>query len=173
MINTSQKLIAVMLLFYIIIANNMTKNLISHQLTTYIEESRYVQHIIGFIIMLALIMIVGGVNKIESGIVYALIGYTWFIFSTKLDVQWSMMIMLLLLFGFIYESKLEEKENNVLNDISLNDNEKEKIINNYNNHKMYVIGAIIALTVTGSTLYVNKKGVQYGGAFDTMTFIFG
>ena len=173
MINTSQKLIAVMLLFYIIIANNMTKNLISHQLTTYIEESRYVQHIIGFIIMLALIMIVGGINKIENGIAYALIGYTWFIFSTKLDVQWSIMIMLLLVFGFIYESKLEEKENNVLNDISLNDNEKEKIINNYNNHKMYVIGAIIALTVIGSTLYVNKKGVQYGGAFDTMTFIFG
>ena len=55
----------------------------------------------------------------------------------------------------------------------VNDNEKEIIINDYNNHKMYVIGAIIGLTVIGSTLYVNKKGVQYGGAFDTMTFIFG
>lgn len=173
MINSSQKLIAVLLLFYIIIANSFTKNLMSHQLTSYIEESRYVQHIIGFIMMLALVMIVGGVNKIEKGIMYALVGYTWFIFTTKLDIQWNVMILLLLLFGFIYESKLEEKENNVLNDISLNDNEKEKIMSDYNSHKLYIIFAIIFLTIVGSTLYVNKKTVQYGGGFDTMKFIFG
>ena len=168
----SVKLIAVMLLFYLIIASNFTKNLMSHQLTSFFEENRYAQHLIGFIMMLSLIMLISGINNIETGILYAIIAYFWFIFTTKLDIQWNIMIILLLFFGFIYESKLAEKDERVMNDASLSNEEKERIINEHNKYKVYLVFSVILITVIGSTLYANKKHIQYGGGFDIMTFIF-
>lgn len=172
MSDNSIKMIAVLLLFYVIIASNFTKNLMSKQLTSFFEENRYAQHLIGFIMMLTLIMIVGGVNKIENGILYAVIGYFWFIFTTKLDIQWNIMIIMLLLFGFIYESKLSEKENNIMNDQSLTSVQKEQIIQEHTKYKTYIIIAILSITVIGSTLYAKKKEVQYGGGFNVMQFLF-
>ena len=165
-------LIRVLLLFYIFIAGNMTYNLYSKQLQTFIDENRFAKHFIGFILMLTLIMVIGGVKSIEKGILYSYIGYMWFIFTTKLDLQWNIMIILLLLFGFIYESKVIEKESEIINDQSISDIQKEELINVFHNNKMMIVGTILLVTVIGSFLYINKKEVQYGGSFDIMTFLF-
>src|SRR5947207_7468568 len=116
--NTDQymSLIRVMLIFYLAIANNFTENLFSKQLRTFFQENRYAQHLIAFIMLLVFVMILGGVKNIENGLLYTVIFYFWFIFTTKLDVQWNLIILFLLLFGFIYESKLNEKESRVESD---------------------------------------------------------
>lgn len=165
-------LVKVMLFFYIIIASNYTENLYSKQLRTFFNENRFAQHLIGLIMMLTFIMIIGGVQSIEKGILYALIGYIWFIFTTKLDIHWNIIIMLLLLFGFICESKLAEKEEGIINDPALNEEEKAALINNLQMYEFYIVLTIIGITVIGSLLYINKKGVQYGGGFDIMQFLF-
>lgn len=165
-------LIRVLLLFYLVIANNFTENLFSKQLKTFFQENRYAQHLIAFITMLVLIMLIGGVTKIEKGLFYTVILYTWFIFTTKLDVQWNIVIIFLLLFGFIYESRLNEKENQIELDDSLTFSEKESLIESQRTNKFYLLITIIIVTIIGSSLYINKQEVQHGGGFDLMRFIF-
>lgn len=165
-------LIRVLLIFYLVIANNFTENLFSKQLKTFFTGNRYAQHIIAFIMMLVLIMIIGGVKKIENGVFYSIIFYFWFIFTTKLDVQWNLIIILLLLFGFIYESKLNEKETQIESDETLTSEEKELLINSDRSRKFYILAVILGVTIIGSSIYINKQEVQYGGGFDLMRFLF-
>jgi hypothetical protein len=170
--DSNMMLTRVLLIFYIIIASNFTDNLVSKQLKTFVQENRFAQHLIGFIMMLSFVILIGGVTNIEKGILYAVIGYMWFIFTTKLDIQWNIIIIILLLFGFIYETKLSEKEMEILNDASLTENQKNIIINDQQKYKIYTVIAIIATTVIGTFLYTNKKVVQYGGSYDIITFLF-
>jgi len=168
----STALLKAMLFFYIIIASNYTENLYSKQLRTFFNENRFAQHLIGLIMMFTFIMIIGGITEIDKGILYALIGYIWFLFTTKLDIHWNIIIILLLLFGFIYESKLSQKKETIIDDEVLSDEEKIKLINEQQQYEFYILVAIISITVIGSFLYINKKGVQYGGGFDVMQFMF-
>ena len=165
-------LVRVSLLFYLVIANNFTENLFSKQLKTFFQENRYAQHLIAFIMMLVFIMMFGGVKKIEQGIFYAIILYFWFIFTTKLDVQWNLIIIFLLLFGFIYESKLNEKEVQIDDDESLSNKEKDSLNSSNRLNKFYVLMSILLITVIGSSLYIKKQEVQHGGGFDLMKFLF-
>ena len=169
----NKSLLTALLVFYVIIASNFTNGLFSKQLKTYFEESRLAQHVIGFIMMLVLIILIGGTTNIYRALIYTLIGYTWFIFMTKLDIQWNIIILLLLLFGFLYESSLSEKEQNALNDPNLTEEQKNSIVETNNQYKTYIILLVLAFTAIGGFLYFNKKVGQYGGGqFDPITYLF-
>jgi len=172
--NTSNiSLSRALLIFYIIIASNFTGDLFSKQLRTFFEESRLAQHLIGFIMMLVIVMLIGGINDTYRAIIYSLIGYTWFIFTTKLDIHWNIIIILLMLFGFLYESKLNEKDQNAIHDPNLTEEQKEQVISNNSHYKTYIVLAILAVTVVGTIFYANKKVGQYGGGqFDLVTYLF-
>ena len=163
----------VLLIFYVIIASNFTSNLFSKQLKTFFEESRLAQHLIGFIMMLVLVILIGGVNDTYRALIYSIIGYTWFVFTCKLDIHWNIIIILLMLFGFLYESKLNEKDEATLIDPNLTAEQKQTIIDNNSRYKMYIVLAILSVTIIGSVLYLNKKVDQYGGGkFDVVTYLF-
>ena len=169
----NKSLLTALLVFYVIIASNFTNGLFSKQLKTYFEESRLAQHVIGFIMMLVLIILIGGTTNIYRALIYTLIGYTWFIFMTKLDIQWNIIILLLLLFGFLYESSLSEKEQNALKDPNLTEEQKNNIVEANNQYKTYIILLVLAFTAIGGFLYFNKKVGQYGGGqFDPITYLF-
>ena len=162
-----------LLLFYIIIASNFTKGLFSKQLRTFFSENRLAQHLIGFIMMLVLIILIGNVTDTYKALFYSLIAYTWFIFTTKLDIHWNIIIILLMVFGFLYESQLNEKQTNALKDPNLTDEQKNNIIKENSKSKIYIIAIILAVTIIGTVLYVKKKDIQYGGAqFDIITYLF-
>jgi hypothetical protein len=164
---------SVLLIFYILVANNFTGELFSKQLRTYFEESRLAQHLIGFTMMLVIVMLIGGVSNTYRAIVYSLIGYTWFIFTGKLDIQWNVIIILIMLFGFLYESKLNERDYNATVDPNLTDEQKQNVIETNSKYKTYILIAILSATVIGTLLYFNKKVGQYGGGqFDIVAFLF-
>ena len=91
--NTS--MVKVLLIFYLLITTNFTDNLVSKQLKTFFEDNRLGQHVIAIIALLVLITSVGGVVDNRKAIVYTLVGYTWFIFTTKLDIHWNMIIIMI------------------------------------------------------------------------------
>jgi hypothetical protein len=166
-------LLRALLVFYIIIASNFTSGLFSKQLKRFFEESRLAQHLIGFIMMLVLIILIVNIMNIYRAILYTIIGYTWFIFMTKLDIQWNVIIILLLLFGFLYEYQLDEKDQTVLDDPNLTEEQKDKVVETNSQYKTYIMVAVLAFTVIGGLLYLNKKTGQYGGGqFDLMTYLF-
>lgn len=160
----------VLLLFYVIVASNYTDNLISKELRTLFRENRIVQHLIGVTLMLSLVILFGGVKQTDTAMMYALLCYIWFILTTKLNGSINIVILLLLIFGFIYEqqiiNKIEESGK------VLDDSEKSNIINKYNYRKNIFIITLVSITVIGTLFFANDKKIQHGGGFDLVNFLF-
>lgn len=154
-----------LLIFYILMASQYTSGLLGKQMRTFLEENRLAQHVIGFIMMVA-IMKVLNLNSYLSIIAYAL-----FVFSTKLDIQWNLIFILLLFLGYLYESNMEERESDIMLDATLTKNFITDFINNDTLNKKYIIGGISIAALIGVALYMKKKNVQYGGGFNMMTFL--
>lgn len=171
-INNKRSSIAkVLLIFYVLIAGNYTDNLMAKQLREYISENRLIQHLIGLMTMVILITTIGGVVDSRTAIIYSLVSYTWFIFSTKLDIHWNIIILLLLFFGYLYENDVEIREEEVMSDKTLDDKKKMEIINKHNRNKTLFIGGILAITLVGTLFYSHKKHVQYGGGYDIISYL--
>jgi hypothetical protein len=161
----------VLLVFYLLITTNFTNNFVSKQLKSFFEENRLAQHTIAIISLLVLITSIGGVVDTKNAVMYTIIGYVWFLFTTKLDIHWNIAIILILLSGYLFENNLDNKAKLLDGDKVLTDDEK-KGINNYNNKvKMFIVGGAMTVTIIGTLLYSNKKQVQYGGGYDPLTFL--
>lgn len=161
------------LLFYLIIGNNYTGELFSGQLTDFVKNNRYAQHTIGYITMLIIINCMGGVKDIKRSLLYSVVAYLWFLFTTKLDLHWSLLIIAFMVVGLLYEETMVDKEMQSKEDEALEEEDKEKIINIHNKLKTGIVLAIMAVTLIGSYSYFNKKKMQYGGNFNGIDFMFG
>jgi hypothetical protein len=155
----------VLLAFYLLIASQHT-NLMGKQLTNYIENNRMAQHVIAFTLLLVLINIVGEVQEIELMILYTSICYLWFIFSTKLDIQWNVLILLLLLLGYFYESKSNYSISGLFNDQVLTVNDKSQNIQKHKLTRSVIALGLITITLMGTFLYANNNENQNGGGLN-------
>ena len=79
-------LISALLIFYVIIINCFTHDLIAKQVKTLIETNRMVQHIISIIMLFTIIILLLKKN-IEISVLYTFIGYLLYVLSTKMDIQ--------------------------------------------------------------------------------------
>jgi hypothetical protein len=171
-INSGQTSLAkVLLIFYVLIASSATDNLMSKQIKEYINDNRYVQHILGFLTMIVLVTLVGGVVDNRAAIFYALVGYIWFIFSTKLDIHWNMIIIVLLFIGYMIENSMGVREAEIRVDKTLTDEQKQKIIKDNMMYKNWIIGSVLMVTIIGTLFYSQKKHEQYGGGYDVFAYI--
>lgn len=161
------------LIFYLIIASNFTKDLYSGQLYDFLKTNRYAKHSIGFVTMYVIMTHFAGITDSKKALLYSTFGYLWFVFTTKLDLKWNLIIIGLMIFGAIYESNLIDKEIKSEDDEALEEKDKKKIKAENDNIKMVIAITILVITVIGTISYFNKKTVQYGGNFDTEKYIFG
>lgn len=169
--NKSQmSIITALLIFYMIIANNFIADLYSGQLRDYIRSNRWMQHMIGYITMLLLIVQFGNITDGWKATLYSLVGYGWFILTTKLDIQWSLAILGLLVIGFMYEKNMFQKEKLLKSDQAVEKKQKKRIRKENNNMKKIIALSIFFITVVGTLMYFMKKKEQYGGSFDTVKF---
>jgi hypothetical protein len=151
----------------------MTMNdspLLAKQYRSFITN-RLVQHLIAFIMLLALIIIIGKVHYIDRALLYSLGSYLLFIFMTKLDIQWNIMALITLLFGFLYENNMILKMNESNNDPVLEKKIKNKIKEKHETQQKIIISIIVLLSVIGMYLYNDRKQVQYGGGYNPITFL--
>ena len=161
----------VLLIFYLAVAGNFTNNLLSKQLRDVLEENRIAQHIIAILTLFVIITSVGGIVDTKMTIIYTVIGYTWFIFTTKLDIQWNMVIMLIILVGYMYENNLDNKEKMMVGDKSLTESDKKLIKHKDNLIKSYIVIGALTVTIIGTAMYSNKKHIQYGGGHNWLTYL--
>ena len=162
--NTS--MIKVLLLFYILIGNSLLEPLLSKQWKQMVKENRLIQHVIGLTTLIALTTFVseGKMNNLNI-IIYSLAGYLWFIFSTKMDIHWNIIVIILLLSAYMYENSLKVQANEILNDKVLKDEEKINIVKANDNKKIYISLTIIFITLIGMFLYSDRKEIQYGSEY--------
>lgn len=162
-----------LLLFYLFIANSYTQELYSGQLSDFIKDNRFAKHIIGYITMLVIIMSIGGVTNLQTAALYTSIAYVWFLMTTKLDLQWSLLIIGLLLIGYMSESNMVDREKIMAEDQALDKYHCYKIKMKHYGMKRIIMLSILGVTIIGTMFYFIKKQGQYQNNFDALTFMFG
>ena len=161
----------VLLVFYLLLASGNINNLYSGQLNLYLEENRYAQHIIGLITMMVLVISIGNYRDTSKIIVMSILGYLWFLMTTKLDIEWNVAIIIILAFGYLYEQKVSGEINDIISDFVLDDSEKSKLKEKRMN-MIYLFGALLfCLTCVGTYSYYDRKKTQYMDEFDGIKFI--
>lgn len=165
-------LLNILLLYYLIQANNKS-DLLGHQFKEYLENNRIAEHLIAFLLLFVLIIIIGKVNDIKIGLSYSMLAYLWFILSTKLELQFNIMILLILVFGFIYENRLINVKNEIENNENFTQDDLDKINGNFELSRRIIFSFLLVVTFFGVYFYTNKKMVQYGGGdFNIVKFLF-
>jgi len=163
-------IVSALLIFYLVITNCLCQDLLAKQMKTWLTENRIVRHIMALIMLLVIIILLADVS-IEKSILYAIFGYLLFLFTTKLDIQFNVMIFILLLLGFFYESFMKHKEEQITNDPVMTFEDKMNAKNQYINKQRNFHLIIIAVTIIGTYLYFNRKKDQYGQQFSYIHYI--
>jgi hypothetical protein len=162
-------LISALLIFYIIIINCFTHDLISKQVKRMIETNRYTQHIIS-ILMLFIIIVLLLKTNISISILYTIIGYILYILTTKMDIQINIIVFIILLCGFIYEHTNILKEEEMNNDPILLEEDKNRIKQESNSHKIILLFFSILIIGIGTFLYYDRKIIQHAGHFSNYSY---
>lgn len=171
MIHQNVSIIKVLMLFYLIILNNYTQDLISGQLKDFITHNRLAQHAIAFTTLLVLINLFTDVKNIYDCGLYALLIYILFILTTKLDIKWNMCLFVILFVSYFNETDLTFNEKRISNDKNVPENRTKEIIQVNDLIKLGFVLLVILVTMLGSSQYCDKKLVQYGGGFDPLKYL--
>jgi hypothetical protein len=159
--NETTSLAKALLFFYVLMA--ITQNdLLGKQMKEFIND-RLVQHVIAFIMMVAIVNLIGGIQETDKLLFYSVIAYVWFVLSTKLDIQWNLILILLLFVWFLYDNRLQNRQAMMIKDNSVDKEIRRNIMNEYQSLNTYVVSGLIIVTLIGVYLYGSRKTVQYGG----------
>jgi len=162
----------ILLLFYMLIGNSLLQPLLSKQWIAAVKNDRLIQHVIGITTMLTLAILVSDETEEYSSLVmYTIIAYLWFIFSTKMDIHFNVMIIVLLLGNYMYDNYLKMENKKTLKDSALSDDIKNSIITRNSERSYYAMFSIMALIIGGMFMYSGKKEVQYGGGYNIVNFL--
>jgi Mn2+/Fe2+ NRAMP family transporter len=161
------------ILVFILLLNSTTLfPLLSKQWKRTLESNRMAQHILGIITLMAIVTLFSnGRFSIQRIIMYTIIGYFVFILSTKLDLQWNVIIMTLLLAFFLYQETNSKKDIEIEQDPSITREERNEIQKKNKSNYIIITLAIIGAIIMGNFLYSDKKEVQYGGGYSLSKFL--
>lgn len=170
--NNPSILLKVLVAFYVLVGSSLIQPLLSKQWITMIENNRLIQHVIGITTLIALTTLLsnGTLNNLAI-IIYSIVGYLWFVFSTKLDIHWNIIIMILVISAFMCYNQSQRSNLMVNLDKNLSDDEKKIILEKNNLNTLYAMLGILFVTIFGVTMYSNKKEVQYGGGYSIVNFL--
>ena len=170
--NSKFSLVKIVILFYITASSSSLFNLLSKQTKATLENSRIAQHILGFLTLMSLvIMISDGKFSSRRIFLYSVIGYLWFIISTKMDLHFNIIVYGTLMLSYLYFDNLDKEEKRILNDVYILNDGKLLEISKRRMKAYYCIAGIIFLTLIGTSLYSNKKQEQYGGGYSLVNFL--
>lgn len=167
----------IILIFYLLTMIGYTNNIIGKPLKRFIEDNRIFQHFIGFLVIFLLLTWDGGLFgngslSIQDALIYTIIGYTWIIFSSKLDAHWNLILLGVLVGIFVLDSHFRREEDDARNDPNLTNAQRLEIIRSNNNKRTWLTSIAILITILGTLLYSDRKSEQYGGSYDVMTYLF-
>lgn len=167
----------ILLLFYLIIVKSYNKHLLGKQLQRFIEDNRLVQHAIGFLTLFVLISFESDVSgtspnlSIPEALMYAIVGYMWFLFSSKLDLHWNLIFIVLLIGAYFVDHNMRIHEDEVRRDPSLTKKQVYDIVTRNNAWRATIAAMIVVVTIIGTVLYSDRKSEQYGGGYDVFTYL--
>jgi len=167
----------VILIFYLFAMQDYCNNLIGKPFRRFIDDNRIFQHLIGFLVIFVLLTwetdLFGDRPSlsIRDALIYAVIGYAWVIFSSKLDAHWNIMLFGILIAIYVLDNHFKRQEAEARNDPNLTDSQRIEIIKTNNLYRTWSTASAILVTILGTLLYSTRKSEQYGGSYDILTYI--
>ena len=159
------------LVLYLIQLSSLTSNTLGKQLKEYVETNRISQHIINLMFLFVLISLVDKNMGILNIAINAITIYLIYLLSTKLDLQYNIILLLLILIYYLYQRENESKNNRIINDGDL-DNETKKFLTLLDHNKQNIFGcALIIFLFYFTHVYFKRKNIQYGNGFNYSRFL--
>lgn len=171
--NSRITLVSAVLLFYMTASTSPPDSLLSQRMSDLLEDNRYAQHIMAFLRLFVTIVLIANITNTKTALLYSIIAYVWFILTTKLDLEWNLVILILLVFGFVFENQMLDEENHYKDDPLMTEIEKKRLMDKHHRYRAYIVLSLIFLTLVGTAIYLGKKKGQYGGNFNFIQFFFG
>ena len=139
------------------IAGNYVGELFSHQMINALSL-RWMKHLVAFSLLMFTISDISGVSRPIYGLSIAIIVYIWFVFTTKLDFHYNLIIILLLIIG-LYVSQF--RETSISSYKSNLENEEFDKVQKYQNIQYIIIGLLILVTTIGNIHYIPRHYAKY------------
>jgi hypothetical protein len=165
-------IVKILLSFFIISSSSVLFPLLSKQMKDMLQNNRIAQHILGILVMMSLVILYSnGEFCVQRIVMYTSICYLAFILSTKMDLQFSLMLVLSFLLVLLYQNTIKNEENNILNNNILTFDEKQIAIKNKKKYYLHFTGCTLLIVIFGTILYSNKKEIQYGGGYSLFNYL--
>jgi hypothetical protein len=162
----------IILMFYVLISSAGLFPLLSKQWKETLENDRIAQHLLGILTILSLTILVSdGKFSIQRIFIYTVLGYLLFVFSTKMDLHFTIMVIVLLIAFYLYQNIIQSENNKIIQDETLTQNEKDKLQKNKKHNYVYLGAGLVGVIFIGTILYSNKKEVQYGGGYSLANYL--
>ena len=167
---TSKDILRVLPIFYILLMLTSTNTLLSKQLREFIQTNRMAQHIIGCIAMTILLSLLSNETSdmlILRGILY----YAIFVMTTKLDLPISIIVIVLIFFGYMYQNDVACSTKRMQDDPNITQDTKCTDALLYCKYRPYIWTLVGIITTLGVCGYMYKKKKQYGTQYNLYDFI--
>ncbi len=162
--------IKILMFFYLLLMANLLSTKLNAHLIENINNNKILKHILIFVTIIVLLTVIYSDLNIYDLIIYGFIIYFVFILSTKMNKNYIMGILLLLVIFYLKDYYNKQKMIIIAKDHTINGIDKEKKIENLNKQNMTMNIIFGLLVVGGSLLYDDKKYAQYGGGYSLQKF---
>lgn len=160
-----------LLIFYLVQMSSFSNNTLGKQLKDYIYSNRILQHIINIIFIFVLMSLHDYSTNIKGIAFNSIFIYLIYILSTKLDLQFNLIFIGLLVAYYFYLREINIKNNRINDDTDINIQMKH-ILTSLDDNKINVIGISIGgFLLYAVYLYLTRKIGQYGGGFSYSKFL--
>lgn len=150
-----------LLLFYIAIATNFIADLYSKPLRKFLKNNRFMHHLIGYLVLLYSISYTTFRTDWMNIFLFTFIMYVWFILTTKMDLIFTLLVVLCLAIGFVFNTHLNEHKDA--------ENNEKKTLHKY---EKYIIYVAIGITIIGTGKFLFEKYTKFGSKFSVVKFLF-
>ena len=161
-----------LLLLYLVQMTSLTNNTLGKQLKEYVYSSREMQHIINITFLMVLISILDDSRTFNNLVLTSLIIYIFYLFSTKLDLQYNLILLGIIISYYFYKKSLDGKILRIQKDNDIDFDLKQKIISKDLNIEKLIEFGLAGVLVYFVYVYFSRKNVQYGGGFNYSKFLF-
>jgi len=162
----------IIVLFYLLTLSAHNNALVGHQLSRYIQSTLIAQHVLAILTMFVLISAVTEVN-IKNRVVYTMICYGLFIMTSKLDLEWTIIIFGAIVACYVHSELKEKQVDDVDHDSSIPSEIKAHFHENAGRYKLLIFALMMILLFYGFNLYNSSKKDEYGDDYNMAKFVFG
>lgn len=155
--------------FYLIVSGNYLGNLFGCKTQQVFNENMYVKHLLGFFTLYFFISLVETSDVVPTSLtdrfVFAFVVYIWFIISTRIEVKYWLVLIILLCIIYVLQLNIESENKKELPD--------SKKIENISKIQKIILYISVIITIIGFLIYLGEKKHEYKKSFNYSTFFSG